>query len=65
MEKPRVGPLHDAVAGVSHPHRLGDPAEFAPLVMDIINNSMINGAVIRIDAANAHSLVTIKSISTQ
>ena len=51
MEKSRAGRLDDAVADVPHPHRLGEPAEFASLVLHIIANPMINGTVIRIDGA--------------
>jgi NAD(P)-dependent dehydrogenase (short-subunit alcohol dehydrogenase family) len=36
---------------VPHPHRLGDPAEYAALVCHIVENPMINGEVIRLDAA--------------
>ena len=35
---------------VPHPHRLGDPAEYAALVRHIVENPMINGEVIRLDA---------------
>jgi len=31
------------------PHRFGDPAEFAMLVMHVIKNVMINGTVLRLD----------------
>ena len=51
MEKVRVGHLDDAVADVQHPHRFAESAEFASLAMHIVNNPMINRAVIRIDAA--------------
>ena len=36
---------------VPHPHRLGSPAEYAALVRHIVENPMINGEVIRLDAA--------------
>ncbi|MFI9507763.1 SDR family NAD(P)-dependent oxidoreductase [Nocardia sp. NPDC052566] len=36
---------------VPHPQRLGDPAEFASLVAHIVDNPMLNGEVIRLDAA--------------
>lgn len=32
-----------------HPHRLGEPAEFAALVQHIVENPMLNGEVIRLD----------------
>jgi NAD(P)-dependent dehydrogenase (short-subunit alcohol dehydrogenase family) len=34
-----------------HPHRLGDPQEYAALVQHIIENPMLNGEVIRLDGA--------------
>lgn len=36
---------------VPHPHRLGSPTEYAALVRHIVENPMINGEVIRLDAA--------------
>ena len=36
---------------VPHPSRLGDPAEYAALVRHIVDNSMLNGEVIRLDGA--------------
>ncbi len=38
-------------AGVPFPPRLGKPAEYAALVRQIIENSMLNGEVIRLDGA--------------
>lgn len=38
-------------ATVPFPHRLGKPSEFAALVVHIIENSLINGEVIRLDGA--------------
>lgn len=38
-------------AGVPFPPRLGRPAEYAALVRHIIDNSMLNGEVIRLDGA--------------
>lgn len=38
-------------AGVPFPPRLGKPAEYAALVRHIIENSMLNGEVIRLDGA--------------
>ena len=38
-------------ANVPHPSRLGDPTEYASLAKHIIENSMLNGEVIRIDGA--------------
>jgi NAD(P)-dependent dehydrogenase (short-subunit alcohol dehydrogenase family) len=36
---------------VPHPQRLGDPAEFAALVLHVAENRMLNGEVIRLDGA--------------
>ena len=36
---------------VPFPPRLGDPAEFAALVLQIAENPMLNGSVIRLDGA--------------
>jgi NAD(P)-dependent dehydrogenase (short-subunit alcohol dehydrogenase family) len=36
---------------VPFPSRLGDPAEYAALVVHIVENSMLNGEVIRLDGA--------------
>jgi len=36
---------------VPFPSRLGDPAEFAHLVISLVENPMINGEVIRLDGA--------------
>jgi len=38
-------------ASLPFPKKLGDPAQFAALVRHLIENSYINGEVIRIDAA--------------
>ena len=38
-------------AAVPHPHRLGDPREYAALVVHIAENAMLNGEVIRLDGA--------------
>ncbi len=44
--------VQDSLAAtVPFPHRLGKPDEFASLVIHIIENSMINGEVIRLDGA--------------
>ena len=34
---------------IPFPHRFGDPAEFAMLVLHVIKNQMINGSVLRLD----------------
>lgn len=34
---------------IPFPHRFGDPAEFAMLVLQVIHNVMINGTVLRLD----------------
>jgi 3-hydroxyacyl-CoA dehydrogenase / 3-hydroxy-2-methylbutyryl-CoA dehydrogenase len=38
-------------ADIPHPHRLGDPDEFALLVRQIVENPYLNGEVIRLDGA--------------
>lgn len=38
-------------AGVPFPSRLGDPGEYAKLVLSIVENDYLNGEVIRIDGA--------------
>ena len=38
-------------AGVPHPSRLGRPDEYASLARHVIDNSMLNGEVIRLDGA--------------
>lgn len=38
-------------AQVPFPSRLGDPVEFASLVLEIVRNRMLNGAVVRLDGA--------------
>jgi NAD(P)-dependent dehydrogenase (short-subunit alcohol dehydrogenase family) len=38
-------------AAVPHPARLGQPDEFAALVVHIVENAMLNGEVIRLDGA--------------
>ncbi len=38
-------------AAVPHPARLGTPAEYAALVLHIVENEMLNGEVIRLDGA--------------
>ena len=38
-------------ASIPFPHRLGDPGEFASLVMQMIDNTYLNGEVVRLDAS--------------
>jgi NAD(P)-dependent dehydrogenase (short-subunit alcohol dehydrogenase family) len=38
------------VATLEFPKRMGEPAEFASLVLHLIENSYLNGELIRIDA---------------
>lgn len=40
------------VSTVPHPHRLGRPEEFARTVRDLIENTFINGSVVRLDGGN-------------
>ena len=56
FETPMMAGMNDEVraslaAGVPFPPRLGKPAEYAALVRHIIENSMLNGEVIRLDGA--------------
>lgn len=39
---------------IPFPHRFGDPAEFAMLVIHVLNNVMINGSVLRLDGGYHH-----------
>lgn len=43
--------LDSLVASTLFPHRLGDPAEYAKMVMAILDNPMLNGSTIRLDGA--------------
>jgi hypothetical protein len=38
-------------ADIPHPHRLGNPVEYAALVRHIVENPMLNGETIRLDGA--------------
>jgi NAD(P)-dependent dehydrogenase (short-subunit alcohol dehydrogenase family) len=38
-------------ASVPHPQRLGEPEEYADLVMHVVKNPMLNGETIRLDGA--------------
>ena len=38
-------------AAIPFPRRLGDPSEFASLVMQMIDNPYLNGEVVRLDAS--------------
>jgi NAD(P)-dependent dehydrogenase (short-subunit alcohol dehydrogenase family) len=56
FETPMVGQIPPDIAdalgkSVPFPPRLGRPAEFASLVMEIVRNVMLNGEVIRLDGA--------------
>ena len=41
----------DRVWHVSFPSRLGDPGEFAALVVHMVDNVMLNGETVRLDGA--------------
>jgi NAD(P)-dependent dehydrogenase (short-subunit alcohol dehydrogenase family) len=41
----------DILKNVPYPSRMGDPDEYARLVQSIVENPMLNGTIIRIDAA--------------
>lgn len=56
FKTPMVAALSEEVqaslaAGIPFPSRLGDPAEYADLVLAICGNVMLNGEVIRLDGA--------------
>jgi NAD(P)-dependent dehydrogenase (short-subunit alcohol dehydrogenase family) len=56
FETPMVGEIPPDIAealgkSVPFPPRLGRPAEFASLVLEILRNPMLNGEVIRLDGA--------------
>ena len=38
-------------AAIPFPHRLGDPSEFASLVMQMVDNPYLNGEVVRLDGS--------------
>ncbi len=48
-----MGPeVHEKLAAdIPHPHRLGDPAEYAALALQIVENPYLNGETIRLDGA--------------
>lgn len=41
----------DLAEPIPFPHRLGTPQDFASLVVEVLRNSYVNGAVLRLDAA--------------
>lgn len=56
FDTPLLGELSDEVRAslaksVPHPARLGQPPEYAKLVLHIVENQMLNGEVIRLDGA--------------
>lgn len=56
MSTPMMDGMSDDVrasleAQIPHPSRMGDPAEYAALVRQIVANPLINGEVIRLDGA--------------
>jgi NAD(P)-dependent dehydrogenase (short-subunit alcohol dehydrogenase family) len=56
IDTPLLGRLPDEIkaslaASVPHPARLGRPDEFARLALDIVENALLNGEVIRLDGA--------------
>jgi NAD(P)-dependent dehydrogenase (short-subunit alcohol dehydrogenase family) len=56
FDTPLLGELSDEVRAslaksVPHPARLGEPAEYAQLVLHVVENRMLNGEVIRLDGA--------------
>jgi NAD(P)-dependent dehydrogenase (short-subunit alcohol dehydrogenase family) len=56
FDTPMLGRLEDRVrdslaATVVHPKRLGDPADYARLAVEMLQNSYLNAATIRLDGA--------------
>jgi NAD(P)-dependent dehydrogenase (short-subunit alcohol dehydrogenase family) len=56
FDTPLLGTLSEEVraslgASVPHPARLGDPSEYAALVIHAVENQMLNGETIRLDGA--------------
>ncbi|MEM8609645.1 MAG: 3-hydroxyacyl-CoA dehydrogenase [Myxococcota bacterium] len=56
FDTPLLGQLSDEIraalaASIPHPSRLGQPAEFGALACHIVENSYLNGEVIRLDGA--------------
>jgi NAD(P)-dependent dehydrogenase (short-subunit alcohol dehydrogenase family) len=52
MRHPGGGDLNERlIRNVSFPKRMGTPAEFASLVLEIVRNQFLNAAVIRLDGA--------------
>jgi NAD(P)-dependent dehydrogenase (short-subunit alcohol dehydrogenase family) len=56
VDTPLLGRLSDEIraslaASVPHPARLGQPTEYAQLVLHIVENPLLNGEVIRLDGA--------------
>lgn len=54
FETPMMGGLNEKAqaqleASVVYPHRLGKPAEYARMVLSIIDNPMLNGCTLRLD----------------
>jgi NAD(P)-dependent dehydrogenase (short-subunit alcohol dehydrogenase family) len=43
--------LQSLAASVPFPKRLGQPAEFASLVLEIVRNGYLNGETVRLDGA--------------
>lgn len=56
FDTPMLGRLREDIreglaASVPHPKRLGDPADFGKLAVDILENSYLNGQTIRLDGS--------------
>jgi NAD(P)-dependent dehydrogenase (short-subunit alcohol dehydrogenase family) len=56
MDTPMLGRLREDIrdglaASVPHPKRLGEPAEFGRLAVDILENAYLNGQTIRLDGS--------------
>ncbi|RUO95536.1 3-oxoacyl-reductase, partial [Jimgerdemannia flammicorona] len=53
MTPEQVAATHELIAKVmfEFPRRMGQPSEYAKLVVQIVENPMLNGNIIRLDAA--------------
>jgi hypothetical protein len=47
MDDSRIAPL---IAGNAFPRRMGRPEEYAKLALAIVDNAMLNGQCLRLDA---------------
>jgi NAD(P)-dependent dehydrogenase (short-subunit alcohol dehydrogenase family) len=50
-ERGAAATIHDMVAAIPFPSRLGEPEEFARFVAAVVDTPLLNGEVVRLDAA--------------